>query len=193
MTDFKLYMVGVWIDDLSLRERGALFHGRVVMQVTALEVERTSDVGGEAVTSSQPADLYCVVELGDRRIVIGREYLFDAPDGAKPGDAYSPELDAAGGDTSGVACGDGYDVPFGGACPVQGEGEIDGFPCYYRARGKGWSLEVYEVGGSVQTSEAIWSTGRTCYVWPDGGYLSAGKSVQNIESAVAAFRAWRTA
>jgi hypothetical protein len=31
----------------------------------------------------------------------------------------------------------------GGNCPVQAEGQIDGYGFYFRARGSHWSLEIY--------------------------------------------------
>ncbi len=36
----------------------------------------------------------------------------------------------------------------GGNCPVQGEGFIDGYPFYFRARGESWSLEISKRGDS---------------------------------------------
>jgi hypothetical protein len=37
-----------------------------------------------------------------------------------------------------------------GRCPVQGEGEIEGLPWYFRARWQRWSLEV-------ETPNGLWS------------------------------------
>ena len=191
---FTPHPVGVWIDDDEVRARpgAAHFHGRIVMQATQPEVLYRRDVDPGALHGQHPIGLYCQIELDGQRATVSTDHLLDAPGGAKVGDAYQPELDVTG-DTAGVACGDGYEVPFAGMCPVQGEGEIDGHPCYYRARGRVWSLEVYGPGGSAEKSEAIWSTGRACYVWPDAGYLRADLSVQNIEGAVAEFRAWKAA
>lgn len=171
---FTPHPVGVWIDDDEIRARppgAAHFHGRIVMQATQPEVLYRRDVEPGALHGQHPIGLYCQIELDGQRATVSTDHLLDAPGGAKVGDAYQPELDVTG-DTAGVACGDGYEVPFAGMCPVQGEGEID---------------------GSAEKSEAIWSTGRACYVWPDAGYLRADLSVQNIEGAVAEFRAWKAA
>lgn len=35
---------------------------------------------------------------------------------------------------------------FGGNCPVQAEGTIDGKPFYFRARGSSWSMSI---GGTM--------------------------------------------
>jgi hypothetical protein len=76
----------------------------------------------------------------------------------------------------------GVDVPFGGACPIQGEGTLDGFPVYYRARGAGWSLSV------TLSDNEEWTYGDAPYAWPDGGWLDAEESVANIRTATEAFR-----
>lgn len=185
---------GVWIASEDVRRRPGAdhFHGRVAAVVSAAVARKLIGESDEAtlLRGRLGFGLYCEIEIDGRRATICTDHLFTAPDGAKAGDAFSPELDVQG-DTDGVAAGEGYEVEFSGMCPVQGDGGIDGFPCYYRARGKGWSLEVYPVGGSTETTEALWSTARSCYVWPAGGYLRADLSRQNIERAVAAFRVWR--
>lgn len=43
--------------------------------------------------------------------------------------------------TAGQAIGEGYEIDFGGACPVQGTGLVDGHEAYYRARGDRWIVE----------------------------------------------------
>jgi len=37
---------------------------------------------------------------------------------------------------------DSLDIVVGGACPVQGEGKLDGLPIYFRARHDGWSFAI---------------------------------------------------
>lgn len=84
--------------------------------------------------------------------------------------------------TSGSVDEGGVEIEFGGACPVQGEGTLDGLPIYYRARGSGWSL-------TVRLSEhESWHYGEDPYAWPDGGWIAAEESIANIKKAVAAFR-----
>ncbi len=73
-------------------------------------------------------------------------------------------------------------IPFGGACPVQGEGAVDGHEAYYRARGTGWSLEIMLGEGET------WNYGENAYAWPDGGWLHRDESSANIEKGVAMFR-----
>ena len=90
--------------------------------------------------------------------------------------------DAAGPLTDGVYQAEGVELRFGGACPVQGDGEVDGRAAYYRARGGGWSLDV-----ELSDNES-WTYGGAPYAWPDGGWLHRDESIANIETAVAAFR-----
>lgn len=85
-------------------------------------------------------------DLDGKTAWVPSKYTFTAPDGAKLGDPFELAQDVTGGDTDGVAAGEGYEVTFGGGCPVQGDGVVDGFPCYYRSRGAGWSFSVYPVG-----------------------------------------------
>jgi hypothetical protein len=84
-------------------------------------------------------------------------------------------------------------ITFGGACPVQGYGLIRGeYPCYYRARGSSWSLEVYEPGVDLEgdgldTDRMLFEHHQCCYAWPDAGWLSADESAANVKRGVAAF------
>lgn len=75
------------------------------------------------------------------------------------------------------------EIPFGGACPVQGEGEVEGLPAYYRSRGAHWSLTI------TLSEEEEWTYGRVCGAWPDAGWLHREESLRNIAEAVRAFRA----
>lgn len=85
-------------------------------------------------------------------------------------------------ETEGAIHDDGINIEFGGACPVQGEGTVDGFGVYYRSRGHGWSLEIY-VGG-----EDPWEYGENLYAWPDGGWIDKSESILNIMKAITKFR-----
>jgi hypothetical protein len=130
--------------------------------------------------------------LDGKEARVPSKYVFTAPDGAKLGDAFELAQGVTGGDTDGTAAGEGYQVEFGGACPVQGDGAVDGFPCYYRSRGAGWSFSVYAVGVDTYNdleAAPIWEHAETCYLWPDGGWVHTARSIACIERAVALFRA----
>jgi hypothetical protein len=43
--------------------------------------------------------------------------------------------------------GEGWSGDFGGESPVQGDGEVDGRPFYFRARWNSWELDIAEPGG----------------------------------------------
>lgn len=79
----------------------------------------------------------------------------------------------------------GISVQFGGACPVQGDGSVDGQVLYYRSRGSGWSVEIGE-GGPDE-----FYYGESRYVWPDGGWVRADVSRAKIRLAVAKWREHR--
>lgn len=165
---------GVWIPEKARKPEHDGIHGRVC---TVAWAEKTW--------------WRTLAKCGDASASVNAQWVFTAPDGATVGDAFEPiDPQAPDGETDGVATGDGYEVPFGGACPVQGDGEVDGHPCYYRSRGKGWSLEVYPVGGDTMTAPPIFEYGEACYVWPAGGYVRPEISAENVARAVAKFRAF---
>ncbi len=83
---------------------------------------------------------------------------------------------------------DGIRIEFGGFCPVQGYGTVDGHPCYYRARGEGWRFELYEIGAEILKNPPMWQYAARPYMFPDGGWLNAEESISNIRLAVAVFR-----
>lgn len=97
--------------------------------------------------------------------------------------AGSNDEDESGLTTDGVYVADGVEIPFCGACPVQGSGELDGCEVYYRARGSGWSLDV------ELSDNETWTYSEHAYAWPDGGWLHRDESEKNIEKAVSVFRA----
>lgn len=81
--------------------------------------------------------------------------------------------------SSGYVCDSGINMIGGGQCPVQWDGEVDGLPAYYRARGQSWSLDI---GNDWSYDSGV------RYHWPDAGYLPACESEQNIRMAVARYR-----
>lgn len=98
--------------------------------------------------------------------------------------------------TRGLAEGDGYSLDVGGACPVQGWGEVDRHPCYFRARGECWQFEVYAMGVDPRDDAAdpIWQHEADDEVSDPGGqfcasWMTIGASRECIAAAVALWRA----
>lgn len=92
------------------------------------------------------------------------------------------------GPTCGHVLGDGIDLQFGGMCPVQAEGAIDGREVYYRSRGAGWSFSVAPLGSDDVFDPKAWHYEERRYFWPDGGYVDATVSEACIRRAVALWR-----
>lgn len=84
---------------------------------------------------------------------------------------------------------DGIEIEFGGACPVQGDGTVDGRTVYYRSRGSGWEFSVAPIGSTDALGANCWEYGETPYHWPDGGWVHADVSRECIRRAVAKWRA----
>jgi hypothetical protein len=81
----------------------------------------------------------------------------------------------------------------GGNCPVQAEGEINGWPFYFRARGQHWSLEVAEPGFQA-CGEAVWETFVDYGDEPfAAGWMEEDEARGFIASAAAQFLEWRAA
>jgi hypothetical protein len=97
-------------------------------------------------------------------------------------------------ETAGSICEDGLELEFGGACPIQGQGTLDGCICYYRARGSGWSFEVWPAGiawgecGGLPDVEPSYSTEVSCYAWPDGGWIHRDESLINLRDMMDHYR-----
>jgi hypothetical protein len=91
--------------------------------------------------------------------------------------------------TAGCVGDNGFDIDFSGACPVQGDGEIDGRVCYYRSRGEGWQFHVAPVGSDDVFAGDAWTYSERKYCFPDGGWVTAEVSIACIRKAVALFRA----
>lgn len=96
--------------------------------------------------------------------------------------------------------GDGWSGDFGGECPVQGDGEIDGRPFYFRARWSSWELDIAEPGGEPLsvTEESMargvgwrieenWGDRDQC----DASYMELEDVQRCMDRAVALFRASR--
>ncbi len=94
--------------------------------------------------------------------------------------------------TAGELREDGIDVEWGGTCPVQGVGEVDGRPVYYRARGDDVRLDFFAAGADPQdhTVDETWSFGEK-YAGPEpnSGWIYSGETRAFIRRAVAAWRA----
>jgi len=90
----------------------------------------------------------------------------------------------------------GVEIDVGGACPVQGEGTVDGCEVYFRSRGEFWSLEItadhddpFAVGAGPGGKPG-WFFEVGYGAWPDAGWMSGKHSKQCFLSAV---NAWRKA
>jgi hypothetical protein len=90
-------------------------------------------------------------------------------------------------DTRGYICEDGLEIEFAGACPVQGEGTLDGHDVYYRSRGEGWQFHVAGPSGDVFGDDA-WEYAEVPYIFPDGGWVDRSVSEACIRRAVAKWR-----
>lgn len=98
-------------------------------------------------------------------------------------------------ETEGTYGAPGIWVTFGGACPVQGYGDVDHHGVYYRARGECWSVEFYDCAVGERDlpddEHLVWEYGRREYVGFAGGWIDHRESRRNLEIAVRQFRAWR--
>lgn len=82
---------------------------------------------------------------------------------------------------------DGCQIDISGGCPVQGFGTVDGHPCYFRARGEGWSFEVAPLGVGTEI-EPLFETGDRCYVWPVGGWIGQAEVCRVLRIAISRWR-----
>lgn len=72
----------------------------------------------------------------------------------------------------------------GGFCPVQAEGDVDGKPFYFRARGDTWVLRV----GDNVFSPTAWRYSEPFGKWPDAGWMELDTAVSFIRKAIALYR-----
>jgi hypothetical protein len=84
----------------------------------------------------------------------------------------------------------GLAIAWDGACPVQGEGMVDGRHCYYRSRGEGWQFSVAPPGGSDEDvfADDAWEYSESPYIFPEGGWVHPEVTEAGIRKAVAKFR-----
>lgn len=81
-----------------------------------------------------------------------------------------------------------------GFCPVEGEGMVDGYEFYFRARGQRWTLYVAAVAGETgdPLDASAWSTGAPWGNEPSSaGYMSDEEAWRLIEEGVAKWRVER--
>ncbi len=69
----------------------------------------------------------------------------------------------------------------GGNCPVQAEGQIDGFGFYFRARGEQWSIEIYD------GSEKGWYYSEPYGTTFEAGWMDKEEAEAFIEKAAEKF------
>jgi hypothetical protein len=93
--------------------------------------------------------------------------------------------------------GDGWRGEFGGNCPVQGDGEVDGNPFYFRARNDGWTFSVAAAGvdpvdvfcGYAPGFEAFGDYGEQM---GDAGWMPLSDAALAVARAVRGFREARS-
>lgn len=90
-------------------------------------------------------------------------------------------------DTFGFIHEAGVDIEWSGACPVQGEGTVDGREAYYRSRGEGWQFHVAGPSQDVFADDAFVYEERR-YFFPDGGWVAPRVSEACIRRGVLAYR-----
>jgi hypothetical protein len=83
---------------------------------------------------------------------------------------------------------------FGGWCPVQVTGMIDGLPFYFRARGDAWRLNIADAPGGDAVGVGFpgcpgWSYGENWGTWPDAGYMPDDIAIGFIEASIGKWRA----
>jgi len=94
----------------------------------------------------------------------------------------------------------------GGLCPVQGDGLVDGHRFYFRARGEGWTFDVWALGVGLTgdglgpmfdlpEEDPVFSTG--CPYKPDipfeAGYMPDDEARVFIEESARKFVEWKAA
>lgn len=98
--------------------------------------------------------------------------------------------------------GDGWSGTIGGACPLQGDGVVDGLPWYFRARGEAWSFSVaatpdgdaVAAGFSDAPDGSFYTNGPSDNATPyAAGWMPHSEAWRHIEESIAEFRAMRGA
>lgn len=93
----------------------------------------------------------------------------------------------------GALHGDAWWCELGGACPVQGDGEVDGVPFYFRARGRHWSIE-FGLGTDEDgrlTGETIFERGGETVGEYSASWMRARHAAALVRASVNDFRIWR--
>lgn len=75
-------------------------------------------------------------------------------------------------------------IEFGGACPVQGEGHVMEYPCYYRSRGEGWQFHVAATKDGDPLDDDAFEYYENPYYWPEGGWVPTEVSFRCIERGI---------
>jgi hypothetical protein len=92
--------------------------------------------------------------------------------------------------------GDDWVLDVCGACPVQGEGFVDGLPVYFRARGARWSFRVSEFPNADPVMVGCKATGwlaQGAYgEFPDAGWMRESHSRAIVEACIRGFRKARS-
>lgn len=84
------------------------------------------------------------------------------------------------------ACGVTLDS-FGGNCPVQAEGTVDGKQFYFRARGDSWQLHIGDSDHDIWTNPLFY-TEQAYGEWPEAGWMPKHEAVGFIVLGVEAYR-----
>lgn len=94
--------------------------------------------------------------------------------------------------------GEGWSGSIGGACPVQGDGVVDGRAWYFRARGRHWSLSVawrdgVEPASVTATGEDGWYMEGEADEKDDfaASWMRHSEAWRHIGDAIAAHREWK--
>lgn len=118
-------------------------------------------------------------------------------------DAIGPTIRAnlaAQEDAPAERAGEGWSGGIGGACPLQGDGVVDGLPWYFRARGEHWSFSVAATPDGDPVG--VWVTDDPPGAWTtedeaegDGlfaaSWMPYAEAWRHIDASIAAWRAWR--
>lgn len=107
-------------------------------------------------------------------------------------DTYGASIRAGLASASWSASKDGLVIDVSGACPVQGEGSLDGHPLYFRARHDGWSFCVAaSLDGDpvdVGFGSPGWYLEGSYGLDEEASWMPASDSMKIVEACVARIR-----
>lgn len=69
---------------------------------------------------------------------------------------------------------------YGGNCPVQAEGTVNGKPFYFRARGEHWSMRI---GGADVIGDPEWRHEQEYGPWPEAGWMEWSEAEAFLRAA----------